>query len=84
MFEFFPGNYRWSYNSLLAFAAGGQLGDFALIKENLSKNLGNDETWHQQWAWLGDVLETLYRTQAIKGPYSPDAKSTSGKHLRDM
>ena len=43
MFEFFPGNYRWSYNALLAFAAGGQLGDFALIQKQLSESLGNDE-----------------------------------------
>ena len=31
---------------------------------------------------LGDVLETLYRTQAIKGPYSPDAKSAGKRALR--
>ncbi|HEY7240599.1 MAG TPA: alpha/beta fold hydrolase [Burkholderiales bacterium] len=57
MFEFFPGHYRWSYNTLLAFAAGGQLGDFALIQRNLAKDVGKDEAWHREWAWLADVLE---------------------------
>ncbi len=57
MFELFPGNYRWSYNTLLALAAGGQLGDFSLIRERLSAQVGNDEAWHEQWAWLAGVLE---------------------------
>ena len=57
MFEFFPGNYRWSYNTLLAFAAGGQLGDVALIHERLRENVGNDEAWHHEWARLAGVLE---------------------------
>ena len=57
MFEFFPGHYRWSYNTLLAFAAGGQLGDFALIQKNLNASVGKDEAWHREWAWLAVVLE---------------------------
>ena len=57
MFEFFPGNYRWSYNTLLAFAAGGQLGDFALIHPSLLENVGKDEAWHEEWARLADILE---------------------------
>src|SRR6185503_3317890 len=58
MFEFFPGHYRWSYNTLLAFAAGGQLGDFALIESELKANVGEDEAWHREWARLADILET--------------------------
>jgi dienelactone hydrolase len=57
MFEFFPGHYRWSYNTLLAFAAGGQLGDVALIHQNLSRELGKDEAWHREWARLAAILE---------------------------
>lgn len=57
MFEFFPGHYRWSYNTLLAFAAGGQLGDLALIQKDLQANLGKDEAWHAQWARLAQILE---------------------------
>ena len=57
MFEFFPGHYRWSYNTLLAFAAGGQLGDFALIQRNLAKDVGKDELWHTEWTRLADILE---------------------------
>jgi dienelactone hydrolase len=57
VFEFFPGNYRWSYNTLLAFAAGGQLGDFALIQKPLAENVGNDDAWHREWARLAHVLE---------------------------
>lgn len=57
MFEFFPGHYRWSYNTLLAFAAGGQLGDFALIQRQLREKVGDDETWHREWARLAAILE---------------------------
>jgi hypothetical protein len=62
VFELFPGNYRWSYNTLLALAAGGQLGDFSLIRERLSAQVGNDEAWHEQWAWLAGVLEKRAET----------------------
>jgi dienelactone hydrolase len=57
MFEFFPGQYRWSYNTLLAFAAGGQLGDFALIENELKAKVGEDEVWHREWARLAGTLE---------------------------
>ncbi|HEX9463014.1 MAG TPA: alpha/beta fold hydrolase [Alphaproteobacteria bacterium] len=56
MFEFFPGNYRWSYNTLLAFAAGGQLGDVALILPRLQQSAGDDDAWHREWSWLAEVL----------------------------
>src|SRR4051794_34053445 len=57
MFEFFPGHYRWSYNTLLAFSAGGQLGDFALIEKALHENVGKDEAWHRGWARLARILQ---------------------------
>ena len=57
MFEFFPGHYRWSYNTLLAFAAGGQLGDFALIERTLKQKVGQDDAWHTEWARLAEILE---------------------------
>jgi len=57
MFEFFPGHYRWSYNTLLAFAAGGQLGDFTLIEKQLRAKVGDDATWHHEWARLAEILE---------------------------
>jgi dienelactone hydrolase len=58
MFEFFPGDYRWSYNTLLAIAAGGQLGDIALIHSSLARDVGKDEAWHREWARLAGILET--------------------------
>ncbi len=57
MHEFFPSNYRWSYNALLAFAAGGQLGDIALILPRLLASNNDDLAWHREWAWLARVLE---------------------------
>lgn len=57
MYEFFPGHYRWSYNTLLAFAAGGQLGDLALIHSSLAAETGKDEAWHREWKRLADILE---------------------------
>ena len=58
MYEFFGGNYRWSYTTLLAFAAGGQLGDIGLILPKLQWHAGDDAVWYEQWSWLGGVLET--------------------------
>jgi dipeptidyl aminopeptidase/acylaminoacyl peptidase len=57
MIEFFPQHYRWSYTTLLAFAAGGQLGDIALILPRLQSKVGDDDLWFQQWTWLAHVLE---------------------------
>src|SRR3954468_23823631 len=72
MFEFFPGHYRWSYNTLLAFSAGGQLGDFALIEKALHENVGKDEAWHREWARLADILEK----RAKAGSRSPRRRTT--------
>jgi dienelactone hydrolase len=58
MYELFPGNYRWSYNTLLAISSGGQLGDFALIRDALIAKAGDDDAWHREWARLADILET--------------------------
>lgn len=57
MYSFFEGNYRWSYNTLLAFSAGGQLGDIALVHERLKPKVGDDAAWHDEWAWLARMLE---------------------------
>jgi alpha-beta hydrolase superfamily lysophospholipase len=57
MFEFFPGNYRWSYTTLLALSGGGQLGDISLIHPRLLKGVGDDGVWHEQWAELARILE---------------------------
>ena len=57
MYEFFPGNYLWSYNVWAVMAAGGQFGDFSLIHKRLLDNVGNVETWNQEWSWLAEKLE---------------------------
>jgi fermentation-respiration switch protein FrsA (DUF1100 family) len=57
VFELFPGNYLWSYNTWGALAAGGELGDIGLILERLRKSAGNDEEWHASWKWLAERLE---------------------------
>ncbi len=57
MYEFFPGNYRWSYNTLLALCAGGQVGDIEMVWRRLKERIGDDEAWHREWAWLAAVLE---------------------------
>ncbi len=57
MFEFFPNNYRWSYNTHLAFSAGCQLGDFTLVYQRLLDSKSDDTAWHREWAWLAGVLE---------------------------
>lgn len=57
MHFFFPDNYRWSYNTLLAFAAGAEIGDFALILPQLTDHVGDDEAWRDAWLNLAHVLE---------------------------
>lgn len=61
MFEYFPGNYRWSYNTLLAIAAGGQIGDIELIGQQLRDRVGDDSAWYDRWSWLAGVLERRAR-----------------------
>lgn len=57
MHSFFPGNYRWSYNTLFAFAAGGELGDVSMVVDRLIDHDGDNESWIREWAWLADLLE---------------------------
>lgn len=57
MFELFPGNYRWSYNTWAALAAGGQFGDISLILDRLRNSAGNDQEWQAGWTWLAGRLE---------------------------
>jgi len=57
MFEMFPGNYLWSYNTMLAFAGGGQIGDIELIMADLSANHGDNELWHRKWMELSGIVE---------------------------
>lgn len=66
MYEFFPGNYRWSYNTLLALCAGGQVGDIEMVWRRLKDRVGDDEAWHREWAWLADVLEKRARDSATR------------------
>lgn len=65
MLSFFPDNYRWSYNTLLAFSAGAQLGDFGLILPKLTENVGDDEVWRDAWLELATTLEN--RAQGKSG-----------------
>lgn len=58
MHFFFPDNYRWSYNTLLAFAAGAEMGDFGEILPVLSAQVGDDEAWRSAWLDLACTLET--------------------------
>jgi pimeloyl-ACP methyl ester carboxylesterase len=62
MHEFFPGNYRWSYNTLLAFCGGGQVGDVARVLERLQSTT-DDAAWHEAWQEIADVA-TRRATQA--------------------
>jgi dienelactone hydrolase len=85
MFEFFPGNYRWSYNTLLAFAAGGQLGDVALILPRLQTAVGDDEAWHREWSRIGAALsrraEDGSRETASENLFLSSLYYTIGEHF---
>lgn len=68
MLEFFPGNYRWSFNTLLAFTGGAQLGDFELIRAELVKHTGDDACWASQWSALAEIARE--RADAALSPRS--------------
>lgn len=57
MYEFFPGNYLWSYNVWVVMAAGGQIGDFSLIHQRLLDNVGDVDVWSREWSGLAETLE---------------------------
>lgn len=63
MYEFFPGNYLWSYNTMLAFAAGAQIGDLALIMPRLQEHDGDNEIWHEEWARLAKIVKNRAENQ---------------------
>ncbi|GAB3200227.1 alpha/beta fold hydrolase [Nocardioides hungaricus] len=57
MYSFFPDHYRWSYNTLLAFAAGAEMGDVGIILPRLTDQVGDDEVWHEAWRDLAELVE---------------------------
>ena len=75
MYEFFPGNYLWSYNVWAVMAAGGQFGDFSLIHKRLLDDVNNAEAWSREWAWLADKLENRGREHLSTG-----AKASASEH----
>lgn len=70
MLELFPGNYRWSYNTHLVFAAGGQLGDLELIMPALTAAEGDDEVWHAEWTRLAAIVEARAEASLSDRSYS--------------
>ena len=84
MLELFPGNYRWSYNTHLAFAAGGQLGDLALIMPVLTENVGNDEVWHDEWTRLAGIVEERAQSEerAQREERAPCPRPREARRLR--
>jgi dienelactone hydrolase len=61
MYEFFPGNYKWSYNTLLAFCGGGQVGDVDRVVSRLQGS-SDDTAWHDAWQEIAVSART--RAQA--------------------
>ena len=57
MYELFRGNYRWSYNTWAALAAGAEFGDISLILDRLQAKAGDDVEWYAAWSWLAGRLE---------------------------
>ncbi len=73
------------YNTLLAFAAGGQLGDVALILPRLQTAVGDDEAWHREWSWIGAALsrraENGSRETASENLFLSSLYYTIGEHF---
>jgi dienelactone hydrolase len=75
MFELFPGNYRWSYNTWAALAAGGEFGDVSLILDRLRQSGADDEVWYEAWTWLADQLERRAQAALAIG-----TRASAGEH----
>ena len=76
MHSFFPGNYRWSYNTLFAFAAGGELGDVSRVVDRLEGHHGDDEAWIREWAVMADIVE-----QRAAANLDHDARISAAENL---
>src|SRR6185312_934759 len=75
MYEFFPGNYRWSYNTWCALAAGGEFGDISLILPRLSEHEGDDDRWLVAWNWLAQRVEARAAERLENGSHASAADS---------
>jgi dienelactone hydrolase len=62
-FTYFPDDYRWSYNALLALAmvrhGGGEIGEIDQVCRRLEGSVGDDEAWFTEWSAMGDHVREL-------------------------
>jgi len=83
MFQYFPGNYRWSLAVLRAIAAGGLFGevDWACARLRTASSVGPSgdlDAWHAAWRELAEQLET----SALQAAAAGHAVSASDFFLR--
>ena len=52
-FAYFPGDYRWSFNMLIAFAmirtGGAEMGEIDQVGRRLADCVGDDDRWFHEW-----------------------------------
>jgi dienelactone hydrolase len=62
MFEFFPGNYKWSRNAIFAADVGGAASEVFEIAQPLNampEGADPGELWYESWKRMGERIENL-------------------------
>jgi alpha-beta hydrolase superfamily lysophospholipase len=70
-FAYFPEEYRWSYNVVIALATaaagGADIGEIDQICRRLAKDVGNDSLWFREWVRMADRLRKSGMAEERKG-----------------
>ena len=62
-FAYFPEDYRWSFNMLIAFAmvrtGGADVGEIDQVGRRLADHVGDDDQWFREWVRMADRVRLL-------------------------
>ena len=60
---YFPSDYRWSFNTVLALSTarhgGSEIGEIDQVVRVLADHVGDDERWFEEWVAMGDRVLAL-------------------------
>jgi len=70
-FAYFPGDYRWSFNMLIAFAmirtCGAEMGEIDQVGRRLADCVGDDDRWFREWIGMADHVRGLAEDAEARG-----------------
>ena len=80
-FAYFPENYRWSFNFLIAYAmvraGGAEIGEIDQVGRRLANHVGDDEQWFREWVRMADRVRGLAEDAEARG-----ARLSAAGHYR--